>query len=69
MDVVTKSQVQQAIKAQSENACVQVNIAPTFWDPMGNLGNKLIAEQTDPDDAAYFSKLLKDTVANVRDEG
>ena len=69
MDVVTKSAVQQAIKQQSENACVQVNIAPTFWDPMGNLGNKLVADDTDPDDAAYFSKLLKDTVANVRDEG
>ena len=69
MDVVTKSAVQQAIKQQSENACVQVNIAPTFWDPMGNLGNKLIAEETDPDDAEYFTKLLKATVANVRDEG
>ena len=69
MDVVTKSAVQQAIKQQSENACVQVNIAPTFLDPMGNLGNKLVADDTDPDDAAYFSKLLKDTVANVRDEG
>ena len=69
MDVVTKSAVQQAIKQQSENACVQVNIAPTFWNPMGNLGNKLIAEETDPDDAEYFTKLLKATVANVRDEG
>ena len=36
---------------------------------MGNLGNKLIAEETDPDDAEYFTKLLKATVANVRDEG
>ena len=36
---------------------------------MGNLGNKLIADETDPEDAEYFSKLLKDTVANVRDEG
>ena len=67
--VITDNPIQQAIKQQSENACVQVNIAPTFWDPMGNLGNKLVADQTDPDDAAYFSKLLKDTVANVRDEG
>ena len=35
---------------------------------MGNLGNKLIAEETNPDDTAYFTKLLKDTIANVRDE-
>ena len=67
--VITDNPIQQAIKQQSENACVQVNIAPTFWDPMGNLGNKLIADETDPEDAEYFSKLLKDTVANVRDEG
>ena len=67
--VITDNPIQQAIKQQSENACVQVNIAPTFWNPMGNLGNKLIADETDPEDAEYFSKLLKDTVANVRDEG
>ena len=67
--VITDNPIQQAIKQQSENACVQVNIAPTFWNPMGNLGNKLIADETDPEDAEYFSKLLKDTIANVRDEG
>ena len=67
--VITDNPIQQAIKQQSENACVQVNIAPTFWNPMGNLGNKLIADETNPDDADYFKKLLKDTVANVRDEG
>ena len=67
--VITDNPIQQAIKQQSENACVQVNIAPTFWNPMGNLGNKLIAEETDADDADFFKKLLKDTIANVRDEG
>lgn len=67
--VVKDSPVQQAIQAQSENACAQVNIAPTLWDPMGNLGNKLIAEKTNPDDADYFKKLLQETIANVRDEG
>ena len=66
--VVKNSAVQQAILAQSQNACQQVNIAPTLWQPMGNLGNKLVAKETNPDDAAYFSKLLKETIANVRDE-
>ena len=33
--VITDNPIQQAIKQQSENACVQVNIAPTFWNPMG----------------------------------
>lgn len=67
--VVTDSEVLQAIKQQSENACVQVNIAATFWTPMGNLGNKIVADDTDPDDTEFFKTLLKDTIANVRDEG
>ncbi len=67
--VVADSPVLQAIKQQSENACVQVNIAATLWSPMGNLGNKLIAEQTNPDDAEFFKKLLKETIENIRDEG
>ncbi len=66
--VVKDSPVLQAIAQQAQNACPQVNIAPTFWSPMGNLGNKLIADETKADDAAYFTKLLKDTIANVRDE-
>ena len=67
--VVTESEVLQAIQQQANNACVQVNIAATFWSPMGNLGNKLIADDTDPDDTEYFRGLLRDTIANIRDEG
>lgn len=67
--VVTESAVLNAIKAQAENACVQVNIASTFWTPMGNLGNKLVADECNPDDAVAMKKLLEDTVKNVRDEG
>lgn len=56
-----------ALVAQSEYSVAQVNVAQTFWDPMGNLGNKLIAEDTDP--AKYdFTKLFKDTVSNIKDE-
>lgn len=66
---VTGSAVLQAIKAQAENAVPQVNIASTFWNPMGNLGNKLYADEWKPDDAAATKKLLQDTVANIRDEG
>ena len=67
--VVTGSPVLQAIMQQSKNACVQVNIAPTLWSPMGNLGNKMIADQTKPDDAEYFKKLLKETIENIQDKG
>ena len=67
--VVTESPVLNAIKEQSANACVQVNIASTFWTPMGNLGNKLVADEWKPDDADATRKLLQDTIKNVRDEG
>ena len=67
--VVTESPVLNAIKDQSVNSCTQVNIASTFWTPMGNLGNKLVAEEWNPDDADATRKLLQDTIKNVRDEG
>lgn len=68
-DAVKNSPVLKAIAAQASNACVQVNIASTFWTPMGNLGNKLVADDFKPDDAAAVKKLLKDTIVNIRDEG
>lgn len=67
--VVTESQVLQAIKAQSENSCAQVNIAGTFWTPMGTLGNKLVAKECNPEDADAIKKLFQDTINGVRDEG
>ena len=67
--LVTESPVLNAIKDQSQNSCTQVNIASTFWTPMGNLGNKLVAEEWNPDDADATRKLLQDTIKNVRDEG
>ena len=65
---VTDSAVLKAIQEQSANACAQVNIADTFWSPMGNLGTKLFADDTDPTDKAYFTKLLEETIKNIRDE-
>lgn len=67
--VVTESPVLNAIKNQSQNSCTQVNISSTFWTPMGNLGNKLVSEEWNPDDADATKKLLQDTITNIRDEG
>ena len=67
--LVTESPVLNAIKDQSLNSCTQVNIASTFWTPMGNLGNKLVAEEWNPDDTDATRKLLQDTITNIRDEG
>ena len=66
---VTNSAALKAIMEQSKYSCAQVNIAATLWDPMGNLGNKLVAEQTKPDDTEFFKNLLNETIKNVRDEG
>ena len=67
-EVVTGSAVLTAIAEQGKFAVPQVSIASTFWDPNANLGNKLIAEETDPSNADFFKQLLTDTIANVRDE-
>lgn len=67
-EVVTGSTVLTAIAEQGKFAVPQVNVASTFWNPFANLGNKLIADETDPSDAEFFKKLITDTIANVRDE-
>ena len=67
-EVVTGSAVLTAIAEQGKFAVTQVNIAQQFWDPYKNLGNKLIADETDPSNADFFKQLLTDTIANVRDE-
>lgn len=67
-EVVTGSTVLTAIAEQGKFAVPQVNVASTFWNPFANLGNKLIADETDPSNAEFFKKLITDTIANVRDE-
>ena len=67
-EVVTGSAVLTAIAEQGKFAVPQVNVASTFWDPYANLGNKLVADETDPSNAEFFKKLITDTIANVRDE-
>ena len=66
-EVVTSNPAISAILAQSKHAVPQVNIAPTFWDPMGNLGNNLFKEESKYD-TDTLSALLDKTVANIRDE-
>lgn len=68
-DTVTGSVALQAIKEQSENACVQVNISSTLWSPMATLGNKLSSDDWDAEDREATKDLLNVTIKNVRDEG
>ena len=52
---------------QSKYACPQTCVSPTFWTPMGVLGEK-IANCSDPADDSYFKKLIAETVAEIREE-
>lgn len=66
-DVVKNNATISAVIAQSNNSVAQADLADQFWDPMGNLGNQLIAEKTDPSDAEFMKTLLNETIANIQD--
>ncbi|MEE1016317.1 MAG: extracellular solute-binding protein [Ruminococcus sp.] len=66
--VVTNNPVLIAMKENSMVCVPQANIAPMFWSPMGNLGSKLIASNTNPGNKTYFINLINQTIANIRDE-
>ena len=66
-DTVTSNPAISAILEQSAYSVAQVNIAPTFWDPMANLGNNLYKEGV-AYDADTLTTLLNKTISNVRDE-
>jgi len=57
-----------AMKEQAEFAVPQACVAPSFWSPMGQLGNKLAADSTNPGDKTFFANLLRQTIYNIRDE-
>ncbi len=66
-EIVTSNPAISAILEQSANSVPQVNIASTFWDPMGTLGNNLFKEDAKYD-ADTLTALLDKTIANIRDE-
>lgn len=55
-----------ALLEQSKYSVAQVNIGK-IWDPFGNLGNKLVADETNPE-KYNFNDLLKKTIDNVLDQ-
>lgn len=67
-DVVTKDAALAASVEQSKNSIAQVHISTTFWDPMGNLGNKIIADDWDPADTEATKKLFNATITSIKDE-
>ncbi len=66
-EIVTSNPAISAILDQAKYSVPQVNIASTFWDPMGTLGNNLFKEESKYD-AETLTALLDKTIANIRDE-
>lgn len=67
-DVVTSDAALVASDAQSKHSVAQVRISSTFWDPMATLGNQMIADECNPDDAEAMKTLLNKINNNIKDE-
>lgn len=65
-DIVKNSPALSALLAQSEFSIPQINIAETFWTPVGTLGSKLFKE--DDYSRATLEKEFDKAVANILDE-
>lgn len=65
-DIVKNSPALSALLAQSEFSEPQINIADTFWSPMGTLGNKLF--NTDSYDRATLESEFDKALSNILDE-
>ncbi len=66
-DVVKNDEALSAILAQSEFSVAQKGLSSTFWSPMGTLGSK-ITDFANPLSEDDITALVKQTIANVRDE-
>ena len=67
-NVAKNDPVINAMNQQSEYAVINVCVYYGFWEPMGDLGNKLIADGTNPNNQTYFRNLLNETVSYIKDE-
>ncbi|MBQ3417731.1 MAG: extracellular solute-binding protein [Ruminococcus sp.] len=64
---VTGNAALSALLAQTEFSVPQVNMADTFWTPMGALGDA-VWKTENPTDAAYLKGELEKCIANIKDE-
>ena len=62
-DVVKNDVAISALIAQSEFSVPQANVGP-IWDPFKSLGNKLLADDTDPE-TFDFAALLENVIKNI----
>lgn len=66
-DTVKNNVAISAIREQAENSVPMGDIVQQFFSPVGNLGNQLFSDKTDPSDTEYMKKLIKETLQNVKD--
>ena len=66
-DVVANSADLAASAEQAKYAVPQVHIG-NFWEPLKALGNEIVADECNPDDATAMKTLLDKTITNVKDE-
>lgn len=66
-DTVKNDMALSAILAQSANSVAQVSVSDTFWTPSGTFGNKIV-DADNPLTEDSCKELLKQTIANIRDE-
>ena len=65
-DIVKKNPALSALSDQAQFSEPQINIADTFWSPVGTLGNKLF--NTDKFDRATIESEFDKAISNVLDE-
>ncbi len=65
-DMVQSNPTIKALLDQANYSVPQINISPSFWDPMGTLGYRL-ADPYARYDTTTITNLLRTTIANIRD--
>ncbi len=66
-DTIKNDEAISAILAQAENSVPQVELSATFWAPLQTMGKKIVALE-EPLTESDAKALLKQTIANIRDE-
>lgn len=66
-DAVSNNAALSALLAQTEFSVPQVNMADTFWSPMGALGDA-VWKTENASDAAFLKSEFEKCIANIKDE-
>ena len=65
-DTVNNHPMLNALAQQQKYSVAQANLSMFIWDPMGNMGNKIVSKKTNPE-TFDFNNLVKKTIKNMQD--